>query len=108
MKIYVVIASINELRNIPQLLGRLGTASANEVEIIVVDEGDASIRKRNRYLLSDFSFRFYGPKGRKRWFKQRFGATYERYLSVIPRRCHAETSLITSGLLRYSGLLPLF
>lgn len=35
---------------------------------------------------------FYGPRERLNWFKKRFGSAYRRYLSVIPQKCHAETS----------------
>jgi hypothetical protein len=87
MKIFLVTASVNELNNLNKFKDSLG----HEAEIVVVDEGDETIRKKNLRLLSDLNCRFYGPKEREVWFKERF-RTYERYLSVIPKRCHAETS----------------
>lgn len=91
MKLYVVVASINEIVNIPQLLSEFSPLRLNEIKVIVVDESATSIRKKN-YYASDFTYEFYGPRERERWFKQRFGTSYEKYLSVIPQRCHAETS----------------
>ena len=61
-------------------------------KIIVVDEGDEKIREKNNELLSKMSCVFYGPNEREEWFKQHFGLNYQRYLSVIPERSHAETS----------------
>jgi len=88
-KVYVVTASINELTNLSMFKDSL---QRHEVKIVVADEGDEIIRKRNRKLLSVLEHEFYGPKERKEWFKQRFGSNYEHYPSVIPERCHAETS----------------
>jgi hypothetical protein len=64
----------------------------HECHIIVIDEGDEQLRKKNTELLSDFFYTFYGPKERKEWFKQRFGQAWSKYISVIPSKCHAETS----------------
>jgi hypothetical protein len=88
-KVYLVTASINELTNLSMFKGNL---QRHEVKIVVVDEGDEAIRRRNMELLSGLEHEFYGPKERKEWFRQRFGNDYEHYLSVIPERCHAETS----------------
>jgi hypothetical protein len=89
MEIYVVIASINELSNIkafePMLI-------KHNCKVIVIDEGAENVRTRNDDLLSAIPHVYYGPRERAEWFKQRFGSKYKNYLSVIPERCHAETS----------------
>ena len=92
MNIEVVIASINELSNIAAFYNQAETFKRKEVKIIIIDEGNALIRKKNRKLLSNIDIDFYGPKERENWFAQRFGSAYPRYLDVIPQRCHAETS----------------
>jgi len=91
MRVYIVIASINELLNIAQFKSQI-TEGYHESKIIIVDEGDEKIRNMNRELLQDLNYEFYGPTERALWFKSRFGSSYEKYLSVIPERCHAETS----------------
>jgi hypothetical protein len=87
--IYAITAAINELTNFSMFKDSL---QKHEVKIVVVDEGDEAVRRRNRKLLSGLEYKFYGPKEREEWFRQRFGTDYEGYLSVIPQRCHAETS----------------
>jgi len=91
MKVLIVIASINELTNIQAFKPALKKGDL-DLKVIVVDEGNYGIRKRNERILSEVPHAFYGPKEREDWFKQRFGSAYEKYLSVIPERCHAETS----------------
>jgi len=90
MKVFIITASINELLNIA--LFRSQSKAFEQSKIIIIDEGDASIRRRNHELLSNVDANFYGPRERKEWFRQRFGSAYEKYLSAIPERCHAETS----------------
>jgi Reversibly glycosylated polypeptide len=89
MKTCIVIASINPLSNIkafePELLH-------HDCEVIVVDEGNSSVRRENEKLLSSLNHKYYGPTERADWFKKRFGSSYTDLLSVIPERCHAETS----------------
>jgi len=85
---YVVIASINPLDNL-RLFGRL---MAPETEVIVVDEGDEGTREKNVKLLTGLKVRFFGPAERQAWFRERFGLDHDEWLSVIPQRCHAETS----------------
>lgn len=87
-KVYVVMASVNELENL-RLFSR---SLRGRAEVIVVDEGNEKLRERNRLMLSDLKTRFYGPEEREKWFKDRFGNRYEEFLSIIPQRCHAETS----------------
>jgi hypothetical protein len=89
MKPFLVIATINELANLKGLIEELCTTST---KVIVVDEGDESIRARNERILQSVSRAYYGPKERREWFKERFGKNYEKFLSVIPERAHAETS----------------
>lgn len=88
-RVYIVTASISVLENIRKFSEY--NDIANE-KIIVVDEGDESIRKRNKEILRELNIVFYGPKERAEWFRSRFGESYSKYLSVIPERSHAETS----------------
>ncbi|MHA1583356.1 MAG: hypothetical protein ACTSYM_12790 [Candidatus Baldrarchaeia archaeon] len=89
LDVYIVVASINELNNLKLFKPSLENYNC---ELIIVDEGDERLRDRNSKLLQGLSYRFFGPLERKEWFRQHFGTSYERYLSVIPERCHAETS----------------
>jgi hypothetical protein len=89
MKPFLVIATINELVNLKGLIEELCTTST---KVIVVDEGDESIRARNERILQKISRAYYGPRERREWFKGRFGNNWEKFLSVIPERAHAETS----------------
>lgn len=96
-RIYVTIASINTLENLRGLLDNNNKCSENrhDVKIIVIDEGDQALRKHNSKIFSDLSnvsYAFYGPKEREHWFKSHFNSGYHQYLSVIPEKCHAETS----------------
>lgn len=89
MEVDIVVASTNILENIKRLEVTLAKHSFG---IIVVDEGDKGLRRKNDKLFSSMPHVYYGPKEREEWFKQHFGMNYHRYLSVIPERCHAETS----------------
>lgn len=91
LKVYIVIASINELWNIG-CINNEDFDYYNNIKIIVIDEGDVSVRRENEKLLENFNVEFYGPKERLEWFKSRFNKLAEKYASVIPKRCHAETS----------------
>lgn len=85
---YILVPSINEVKS----LHTLNTWENNNVKIIIIDEGNEWTRKRNRSHLEKISYEHYGPKERKNWFKSRFGKAYKKYLNVIPKKCHAETS----------------
>jgi len=89
MKPFLVLATINELINLKGLIQELCTTST---KVIVVDEGDESIRVRNERILQNVNRAYYGPRERREWFKGRFGKNWEKFLSVIPERAHAETS----------------
>ncbi|HPC27887.1 MAG TPA: hypothetical protein PKX17_04085 [Candidatus Methanomethylicus sp.] len=89
MKPFLIIATINELNN---LKGLTEEFKATGTHIVVVDEGNAAVRGRNSRILGGIPVDYYGPAERIAWFKERFGEDYERYLSVIPERAHAETS----------------
>jgi len=89
MEICVVIASINELTNVNAFKSMLAN---DDYKVIIIDEGDEKIRRKNKALLSSISHVFYGPKETTKWFKQHFGSKYQKYLSIIPEKCHAETS----------------
>ncbi len=88
MLIYVVTSSINPLTNLKSLYG----TNDHEIKILVIDEGDEKIRKANNKILSNISHEYYGPRERKKWFKERFGQAFKKYLDLIPEKCHAETS----------------
>jgi hypothetical protein len=89
MKPFLVIATINELTNLKGLIEKLCT---NSTKVIVVDEGDESIRARNERILQNVNRAYYGPRERREWFRGRFGKNWEKFLSVIPEKAHAETS----------------
>jgi hypothetical protein len=91
MKIYIVIPSINVLFNLYGFEKEI-TELKDNVKVIVVDEGDEVIRKKNNEILKNFNYEFYGPKERIQWFKDHFTGNYEKYFSIIPEKCHAETS----------------
>ncbi len=86
MEIYVVCPSIGTLEGLTAIL----RGSRREAEVLVIDEGDEGLRRRNRELLEGLSVRFFGPRERAEWFRARFGD--DRYRAVIPERCHAENS----------------
>jgi hypothetical protein len=88
LNVWIVSASVNELRNIRYFYP---TLRHEECKLAVVDEGDQRLRAKNVALLGDLEYDFYGPKERAAWFKARFPSKAE-YPTVIPERCHAETS----------------
>src|SRR5438093_2338158 len=85
----LVVTSIGVLTH---LAGSIAGFVKHDSQMIILDEGDKTIRKANARLLSQLPHRFYGPFERKKWFQSRFGPKYERVASVIPTRCHAENS----------------
>lgn len=89
MRVSIVMASINELENVKAFEPMLVQDDCN---LIVVDEGDEKVRRRNDVILARIPHEYYGVREREEWFKQRFGSDFFKYLSVIPERCHAETS----------------
>ena len=91
MKIYVVVPSINVLSNLYGFK-REFIKLKDDVKVIVIDEGDETIREKNKEILKNLSYEFYGPKERAQWFKKHFMSGYEKYSSIIPEKCHAETS----------------
>jgi len=92
MEIYLVIASINKLTNIARFKSQF-QGSSHEINLIVVDEGDEKLREKNRDILQGIRYNFYGPRERLSWFQEKFGlGRADKYASVIPERCHAETS----------------
>jgi len=90
-KIYIIVASVNVLSNLYSFEKEIAKLKDN-VKVVVVDEGDEVVRQKNKEILKDFSYEFYGPRERVRWFKDHFTNTYEKYSSAIPEKCHAETS----------------
>jgi len=96
-RVYIIVASINPLENLRSFFNERNEYSENtyDVRILVIDEGYQTLRKHNSKILSglsDVSYAFYGPKEREYWFKSHFNTGYDQYLSVIPEKCHAETS----------------
>lgn len=89
MRVYIIIPSINNLKN---LRGFRPLLEKNDSKLLIIDEGDQNLRKDNETLISEIPHEFYGPRERVEWFKKHFGSSYRTYLSVIPERCHAETS----------------
>ena len=95
MKLYVVTASIRKLDNLKLILQKLDNEHLEKggIYIIVIDEVNNAVRKYNRKIMSAFdNTRFFGIKERREWLKSRFGLASKKYESVIPKRCHAETS----------------
>jgi hypothetical protein len=90
-KIYIVVASINVLSNIHGFKREI-TKLKDNVKVVIIDEGDEVIRQKNKEILKDFNYEFYGPRERAQWFKDHFINNYEKYSSIIPEKCHAETS----------------
>lgn len=88
MRVYIVTASINPLEN----LSTLRFCSSIEANLLIIDEGDENIRKLNEKLLSNVPHEYYGPRERAKWFKDRCGKSYRKYLQLIPEKCHAESS----------------
>jgi len=81
-------ASISELGNLRQFQ----FPRQHDYKVLIIDEGDSKLRKRNGDILSGVPHEYYGPEERESWFKKRFGGSYKKYLDAIPERCHAETS----------------
>lgn len=89
MRVYVVTATINTLENIREFGEEL---SRYDCKVLVIDESNQVLRKENTKVLSHLPFEYFGFQERKKWFISRFGLNYRKYLSVIPNKCHAETS----------------
>jgi len=91
MKIYIVIASVNFLSNLYSFEKEF-IKLKDDIKVIIIDEGNEAIREKNNKILKDHNYEFYGPKERVQWFKERFMSGYKKYSSIIPEKCHAETS----------------
>lgn len=85
--IFIVIPSIHGIENLKPL-----DAIEENVNVVILDEGDNKLRSKNDKFLVNVPHRYFGPEERKKWFKNRFGSIYEKYADLIPRNCHAETS----------------
>jgi len=88
MLVHIVTASVNQLVN----LRDLEDASAQQTKVLVIDEGDKSIRKDNDKILSSLPHEYYGPEEREQWFNERLGRGFKKYQDLIPKNCHAETA----------------
>jgi hypothetical protein len=91
MKIYIIVASINVLSNLQTFKKEIAELK-DDVKIVVLDEGDEAVRFSNNEFLKELNCEFYGPRERAQWFKDRFIGSHEKYYSIIPEKCHAETS----------------
>ncbi len=88
MLLYVVTASINEVKN----LKPLNSLEQRDLKVLIIDEGNAKLRMKNNEHLQDIPHEYFGPRERRKWFKSIFGSAYRKYENIIPKRCHAETS----------------
>jgi len=91
VKIYLVVTSINVLSNLCSFKKEIAELKDN-VKVVVVDEGDEVVRGKNNEILKELNYKFYGPRERIQWFKDHFMRSHEKYSSIIPEKCHAETS----------------
>ncbi|HLC39426.1 MAG TPA: hypothetical protein VJJ76_00930 [archaeon] len=66
--------------------------SVQSASVLMIDEGDELVRKKNRELFPATGFEFFGPKEREGFFKEHFGDQWQKFATVIPIRNHAETS----------------
>ena len=66
--------------------------NADDADVLMIDEGDELIRKKNKEMFPESNFEFFGPKERENFFRERFGTKWQECASVIPVRNHAETS----------------
>lgn len=88
MLTYIITTSINEVKN----LKALNDEENEDLKVIVIDEGNKKVRLKNDEYLAKIPHKHFGPKEREDWFKNRFSSAYKDYASLIPNRCHAETS----------------
>jgi len=64
----------------------------SKIEVLFIDEGDETTRKKIKQIFSETNFEFFGPAEREIFFRENFGANWQKYIEVIPKRTHAETS----------------
>ena len=57
MKVYLIIASINELLNMAQFRNQL-TETDHEIKVVIIDEGEEKLRSKNKHLLRDINYEF--------------------------------------------------
>lgn len=67
---YIVTASINDVKN----LKPLNSAKQENLKVLVIDEGNVKLRKKNNGHLKDVPHEYFGPRERREWFKSRVGA----------------------------------
>ena len=89
MEVYIILPSVNELLNVKSFEF---LSFDSDCKLVIIDENNSNLRKKNDKLLGSLQHEYYGPREREKWFKERFGSGYRKYLSVIPERCHAESS----------------
>jgi len=91
LRALIVVPSIRELTNLVLFKDQLINQSC-EAQIVIIDEGDGALRAVNNKLLHGLNYSYFGPREREDWFKARFKSAWKKLFSVIPERCHAETS----------------
>jgi len=50
LKVYLIIASINELLNMAQFRNQL-TETDHEIKVVIIEEGEETLRSKNKHLL---------------------------------------------------------
>jgi len=88
MLVYIITASINEVEN----LKPLNSAEQENLKVLIIDEGNVKLRKKNDEYLENIHHEYFGPRERREWFRSRFGSAYGKYEGLVPEKCHAETS----------------
>lgn len=88
VKVCLTISTVHPVENVKGL-----GETKNDLDILIVDEGQESVRQRNRKILEGMRFRFFGPKERSVWLKQSLGSKSSRFLQVFAPRSRGENSL---------------
>lgn len=85
MKACVIVPTVRKLKDLRLYLVNFGKYM-HFPDILVIDENDRN-RDENKRLVPNAEF--YGVKERREWFRER---GLEKFIEVIPKRSHAETS----------------
>ena len=90
VKTLVVVPSIHKIDNLLKYYENF-SRFGHDTEFVIIDEFPSfqSVRKYNNEIFNQVGveYSFYGQKERKEWLEER-----SIEISVIPERCHAETS----------------
>jgi hypothetical protein len=88
VKVCLTISTVHPV----EYVKRLGDTK-NDLDILVIDEGQESVRLRNRKILDGMRFRFFGPKERRAWLRESLGSRSSTFLQVLAPRSRGENSL---------------